>query len=375
MGGATISFLNLLKGIVEKNVECIVVHPKPKENDVQLVELLKEIGCKTYELPVAVCYKSKSLKIIKSLLMTVYKKFQNARFYTDLLKIVKLEKPDVIHTNTGVIHQGYKVAKKLKIPHVWHLREYQTLDFDWKILPSENKFKQYLNDSYTVCITKDIQKYFELSENKNSFVIYNPIMKIMDVNVASAKENFFLIANRVSKEKGIEDAIVAFADFAKLDSSYKLKIAGFGNNDYIRKLKNMCVELHIEDKVDFLGFVSDVSSLMVKAKALLVASYSEGFGRMTAEANMLGIPVIGRNSAGTKEILEQTEGGILFNTQCEFTNALEKFSKMNDFQMGNFMRSPKLKACELFCTEQHVQKIYSLYSKIFTCIGGGTNIK
>ena len=45
------------------------------------------------------------------------------------------ENPDIIHTNTGVIHEGLKVAKRLKIPHVWHLREYQDKDFNWEAFP------------------------------------------------------------------------------------------------------------------------------------------------------------------------------------------------------------------------------------------------
>ena len=95
-----------------------------------------------------------------------------------------------------------------------------------------------------------------------------------------------------------------------------------------------------------------------------MGSYNEGFGRMTAEANMLGIPVIGRNTAGTKEILEQTGGGFLFDSNMQLTICMKKMLKMNDEQSVELMRQPQRIAKELFCTELHIEKIKELYNGI-----------
>ena len=110
---------------------------------------------------------------------------------------------------------------------------------------------------------------------------------------------------------------------------------------------------------------------MNNSKALIVGSYSEGFGRMTAESNMLGIPVLGRNSAGTKEILDQTQGGFKFETTEELINSMKLVNSMSEIEIDNFMKGPKRIANELFSNEKHVEKILGLYKSIVTDNGGG----
>ena len=46
----------------------------------------------------------------------------------DLLKIAKQFQPDIIHTNVSVTPIGYYVARLLKLPHIWHIREYGAVD-------------------------------------------------------------------------------------------------------------------------------------------------------------------------------------------------------------------------------------------------------
>ena len=150
MGGATISFLNLIKGIREKGCDVIVVHPYCEEKDKNLLETLSKLGCKCSELPVSVSYNKNYGSRLKRFLRPLVICYRKQKFHKQLLDLCRKENPDIIHTNTGVVHEGFKVAKKLDIPHVWHLREYQTLDFNWKILPSEKLFKKYLKNSYTI---------------------------------------------------------------------------------------------------------------------------------------------------------------------------------------------------------------------------------
>lgn len=364
-GGATISFKNLVAGIREKGIEIVIVHPKPEAEDEVLVSELKDLGCTCVQLDVAVSYNKFGKNVLKYILRPVKIYWRKKIFYRQLRSIVLQEHPDIIHTNTGVVHEGFLVAKKLNIPHVWHLREYQTKDFHMTIIPSLKRFKSMLKNSYTVCITKDIQDYFGLSNNRRSKVIYNPAMSENAILKHERVTDYFLIANRISSEKGVTDILEVFAEFTKRHDSFLLKIAGFGEEEYVNKMKEVCRRFGIFEKVEFLGFVSDVRALMQKAHALIVGSYNEGFGRMTAEANMLGIPVIGRNSGGTKEILELTGGGILFNTTEEMKCAMMTIVALNDEQNRNFMKRPQEKAIKLFSTEQHIRNVLELYTDIF----------
>lgn len=363
MGGATISFFNLVKGMVEKGTEVVVVHPIISDSEC-IIDRLKGLGVECYSANVVSSYNYKGKFFFITLLRPFFIFFLKIRFYVELNKIIKKENPDIIHTNTGVVQEGFFIAKRLGIPHVWHLREYQTKDFGWKPLPSLKRFKELVSRSFTISITKDIQSYFKLENNKKSFVIYNPVYSKDEIQIGNYSENYFLVANRVSKEKGIEDIIKAFSLFIKQNTSFVLKIAGFGDEEYIKALKTECKNLNILDKVQFLGYTDGVKDLLLHTKALIVGSYSEGFGRMTAEANMLSVPVLGRNTAGTKEILNQTNGGWLFNNIEELKDKMEFVSKMSLCGIASFMIEPAHKALNLFCNEQHIDNILKLYKFI-----------
>ncbi len=365
--GSTISFLNLVKEIRAADIDVVVVHPKPDMKDEILIQKLLNFGCKCIEARVAFSFINKTkgfVNIIKFIIRFLLIIIRKILFYRDLNIIVKKERPNIIHTNTGVVHEGYLIAKKYKIPHIWHLREYQEKDFNWIIFPSKYYFEKMLNNSYSICITKDIQKFFNLNKCNKSFVIYNPIMSSKYNKYESIKSKLFLVANRLSPDKGIEDILYAYSIFSKNNPDYSLLLLGFGKEIYINKLKQLCKKINIESSVEFLGFKEDVYTYMAKAKTLLVGSINEGFGRMTAEANMLGTPVIGRNTGGTKEILEHTKGGFLFDTVEQMTEYMRKIASYSELETQEFMKNPQKIAIKLFSTEQHVQKVLNLYNLI-----------
>ena len=116
------------------------------------------------------------------------------------------------------------------------------------------------------------------------------------------------------------DIIWAFALFFRKHVDYKLLIAGFGNESYIAQCVDLAKKLGCEKNVLFSGYVEDVRPLMDNATALVVASYNEGFGRMSAEACFRGCLLIGRNTGGTKEIMDSV-GGFPFSYYRRFVKA------------------------------------------------------
>lgn len=367
MDGSIISFLNLLKYVKKVGIEVVVVWNKSKTlsnwgEDSSLIEELKRLGCRTVGMWLP-AYNSKidrgKLGYVMSLAKILVKKILS---YGRLKRLIKVEKPDIIHTNIDKIYEGYLISKNLNIPHVWHLREYQTLDFNNYILPSKKYFEKLLKGSYTVSITNDIKKFYNLDNDKKDFVFYNPTLSSEKALEIYSKNKYFLVANRLGIEKGIEDIIRAFAVFYNKHDNYVLKLLGFeSTKGYVDKLKQLCEYLNITDSVEFIGYTEDVCSYMSNANALIVGSHYEGFGRMTAEANMLGLPVIGRNTGGTKEILELTGGGRTFNTIEEMAECMEYFAAMTTEDIRKFMEKPRKIAVESFSNEQHFEKMMKLY--------------
>ena len=278
-------------------------------------------------------------------------------------RIVKREHPDIVHTNTGVIHEGFYCAKSLGIPHVWHLREYQDRDFDMHIFPNKRFFIGLLRRSYTISITHDINDAFLLKTDNKHRVIYNGVMSKDVAILDMPKENFFLCSSRISREKGHEDVIRSFAEFYKHNPSYRLVILGFGGKSFIEHLKEMSQELGCEKSVIFAGYTDNVMEYMKRTKALIVASYNEGFGRMTAEAAFAGCIVIGRNTGGTKEVMQET-GGVTFMDGREIVEKMQYVANMTDEQYVNFAKDAQAKALQLYTNEINIDKTYKMYQDI-----------
>lgn len=368
MGGATISFINLIKGLNEKGINIYVVHPDKKINKDFKKEISPYVKGIYYANLQTYFHNAKPENIISRIkgvvkLTSIYQIYKHSKENNELIKIVEDVKPDLIHTNVGVIQGGHRVSKKFHIPHIWHLREYQTKDFGWVIEPSKEKFEKLIAEDYSITITEDIKKYFNLRSNRTK-VIYNGCFNKYDTNLILPKEKYFLCSSRISKEKNQQEVIEAFAKFHENHPEYKLKIAGFGNEQYIQKLRKLSKEKNCQDSIEFLGFVKNIRPLMDKATALVVASKFEGFGRMTAEAAFRGCLVIGKDSGGTKEILSLT-GGLLYNGGVE--NLRDKMNEVATYSEKEYLRKVKYAqkvAVEKFSIEQNIENTYKFYQSI-----------
>lgn len=363
MGGSNISLLNLMSGMKNKGIEIVAVVPNIKE---VFKDKLISLGIRYYNCPIAMSvilpsWKNKSLKGKGGYILRLLKSKYNS--YKQLKKIIEKEKPNIIHTNVGVVQEGFFCAKRMNIPHVWHLREYQDRDFNWIIFPSKWIFRMFLRNSNVISIAKDIHNAFHLPYDKKHKVIYNGILPKEKTSMEFPKENYFLCASRVSKEKGHHDVVNTFAKFHKSFPNFKLIILGYGADSYINELKNLSNDLGCAEFVVFKGFTNNVIDYMKKAKALIVASYNEGFGRMTAEASFSGCLVIGRNSGGTKEILDETDG-LRFNDNIELYNCMLKAANMNDQEYKSIALRAQNIAKELYSNENNIEYILDFYRDI-----------
>lgn len=362
MGGATISFFNMILGLKIKNIIPIVVYPSKGNNKANFEQILLENNIQGYQIPMrieAIGAPDNVRKFLQYLAVFIYSRISRYK----LSRIVEIENPDIIHTNTGVIHFGNEVALKYHIPHVWHIREYQDLDFHLKILPSNKRFCKLLQTSYVITITENLLVHFYLQEYPLAKCIYNGIYKKSSAIYDLPKEKFFLSASRISPEKGISDILEAFGRIHDEIPDYKLIIAGYGNQKHIEELRQLVSEKKIIKQVEFVGFIKDIKPLMRKATALIVASHNEGFGRMTAEASFMGCAVVGRNTAGTKEIMDKV-GGLRFSSVNELARQMLYITRLDNDKYDALTRSAQEKAVDLFSVERNIDEVYNFYQSI-----------
>lgn len=373
MDGSTISFKIILEGMLSLDCDVVVLISNINQNSefydymIQRGCIVEEFDAEMYIYPKCeLCNWGNSF--VKFPWRIIKKIYYINKSYLQIKKSILCHKPDIVHTNVGVFHQGLRACRKLGVPHLLHLREYQTKDFGWKIFPSLQLFKRKLNKTYVVAITNNILYYFDLQQQKTANAIWDGILPASQVIYKHDKAQYFICANRISAEKNLEAVIEAFAMIKDLLPNYKLKIVGetFDNN-YYNKLLKLVTDLSCNELIEFHGFRQDVTDLMQDATALIVASNFEGLGRMTVEASFMGCLVLGRNTGGTKEIINITNGGYLFNNIGELSQQMVKTAKMagTDEYKERVLKAQQI-SIEKFSNEQYCQKIYDLYIKIIS---------
>lgn len=363
--GSTLSFLTLLRGIISTGNNAVVVIP---QKDDVFADRLTSIDVKTYVVTYEFhCWpKLFGLKRFLGYPYVVARMlFRQRQSRKELIRIIRMVNPDLIHTNVSPLDIGHYAARKCNLPHVWHIREYCDRDFSLNLFPCKSIYRKKLKSDWTISITNNLQAYNSLGNCERSSVIYDGVRSVNDAFYYPDKEKYFLCASRISEEKGHDRTIRVFASFVKKRPEYRLLILGTGYDYYVNQLKNLTRELGIESNVCFIGFTKDVDSYMRYATALLVASPSEGFGLMTAEAAFDGCLVIGYNAAGTKEILDET-GGFLWNNDTEYLTAMENVAALQKEDYSTMALYAQGKAKELYSKENYISAIMSLYSRL-TC--------
>jgi len=137
MLGANRSLLSLVQGLRAKGVETMIYCPK----EAAFTEELKRLAIPFEIVP----YQNwADTFLLPGFWLLPWRSFQNKRLMPALAEKVTSFDPDIIHTNSSVLGIGAQLAERLKIPHVWHIRELTRLHYNMRFFPSEANFYRYL---------------------------------------------------------------------------------------------------------------------------------------------------------------------------------------------------------------------------------------
>lgn len=368
-GGATVALFNMVSYLA-KNFDVRVVVPSYG----MLCEKLDQEGIQYYVVPCSLSIWPPRTEFIKFPYRIIKMMIVNWRAQKALEEIIQEYKPHLVHNNVGPLDISFSVCKKYNIPHVWHIREYQDLDFNIRFFPRKKIFEKKIKaeGNYNIAITKGIFNYWRLRDGVDA-VIYDGVINGKESNRIETQkkiDDYYLFVGRVEPAKGLMMVLRAFCRFVKDFPDEKLLVAGSCTADkkYYQECVMFVYENFLEKNVFFLGERRDVYSLMSKANALVVASRFEGFGFITAEAMYNYCLVIGRNTAGTKEqfdvCLDETgiDVGIRFDNEEELVSSLVKVkeNKMaQEKKLGHYVVERN------YTTEVCGKKILDFYEKIW----------
>jgi len=356
--GATKAFMNMLEGVMKHGVKPYVVVPDGEGITCELKSRNIPIFVVTYRTsayPTFHTLKEKVLFVPKLFARLIV----NHRATKALTTFLKDNKIEIVHSNTGVVRIGFDAAQKVGIPHIYHIREFANL-LGYRYYPTSSSFYHQLNSnqSYSICITKAVQKYYG-QENRAHYsrVIYDGVFSKMEVMPKSGTKDYFLYAGRIQQPKGLDQLLKAYKQYANKEASpLHLKVAGSNDGDlYYQKQLTFIKDNGLTHFVELLGNCDDIVSLMQNARALIVSSPFEGFGFCMPEAMQQGCLVIGRNTSGTKEQLDNAleMTGQEIALRYETTEELAKL-------LSDVATNP------LSCYDRIIQKAFEVVNQLYT---------
>lgn len=313
--------------------------------------------------------------------------FDDIAVFFELLKIIKEERPNVIHLNSskigglgalvGRIYNLIKYREKARIiftAHGWAFNEPRKFMqktiielISWITVVLSHKVITVSEFDYR----QGISMPFVGSKIK---VIHNGISKINFLEKDLARQKLFentkikisdqttLIGtiSELHKNKGLEYAIEALEKLPKESKNVALVIIGEGEerehiNTLIKKNK-------LNKKVYLIGYKDNASSLIKAFDIFILPSIKEGLPYVLLEAGMAKLPTISTDTGGIPEIIDDMESGILIQTKnpLEITKAIE-YMLSNKSKMDEFGQELYAKMKKKFSTEKMLASTIQIY--------------
>lgn len=369
--GSNIALLNIMQGMVLHGHEVAVITtvvdgPMIDKMDSLGIECVRTNTCMTI-YPV----NKNPLLYILRLIYLLYRQYLGQR---TVLRMIKSFKPDIVHTNVGPLGIGYEACKILGVYHVWHQREFMDM-IGMCFFPSFAAFrkKSHAANNFNICVTDGVFNHWNFDRKKDT-VIYDGIFpKGLRNNLPERNpERKILFVGRIEFVKGLMDLLETFAIFSVRHPEYELEVIGDTPKNSIPYEKKCLKFIHdkgLVQKVHLLGRKENIYTYMAKAKMLVMPSFFEGFGFVTAEAMACGCPVIGRATTGIKEQMENglkhtgKDIGFMFSNNEEMLESMEKVISTDTSEM---CARAKKTVFDLYSTERNVEEIEKYYKVILS---------
>lgn len=273
---------------------------------------------------------------------------------------IKKINPDIIYSNSSVDAYSIFFAKILGKKHVYHVREFLKEDFGSRFIFGQTaKRKLILWSNKIIFVSNAVAKAVVGDVPKNGRIIYNglPLPKeVKSVKGYSSNLRLGVVGNiDISKQQHL--AIEYMTEIIKVFPNITLHIIGDKECPYKKYLKKIVKERKLENTVVFDGFISDVEEIYQKFDVLLMCSRSEAFGRVTIEAMLRDVPVIGYDSGGTSELINNGKTGFKFHSTCDVIKALETIINDKD-KITDIINKARLVASEKYSEEQYVKNVF-----------------
>ena len=147
----------------------------------------------------------------------------------------------------------------------------------------------------------------------------------------------------------------------------KARLFMAGDGAMLNDLKALSEKLNAADRIQWLGFCRDPTSLLQASDVFLLASVGEAGGFVLSEAMGCGTPIIGSRSGVIGECVAEGETGLLATPRdaTSFADAIEKFAGDEDLRKAMRVNSRERMLAN-FTTDINVENTMRIYASIYS---------
>jgi glycosyltransferase involved in cell wall biosynthesis len=293
-----------------------------------------------------------------------YAALELARFAGDtaagawrLVRVIRRVRPAVVHSNSLPTHLPAVVAARLtRRPVLLHLREILRPGPGRRVLDLAGR-----GASAMVAISRATA---QAVTHRRVELVLNPVEPppaVMPEPAWDLPRPVVGFLGRLDPPKGIEDLLYAAG---QLKASVAVVGAPWaGDEAYVASLESLAEE-QAPGRVHFAGSLPDPWHALAGMDVLAVPSRMEPFGRVAAEAQLAGVPVVAADAGGLPDAVTNEVDGLLVpvGDVGALTAALRRV--LDDAELRARLATAGLESAKRFAPERHASRIAELYGDL-----------
>lgn len=306
----------------------------------------------------------------------ITKFFKGIFGYCHFIKVLLLDKPDLVHIHSSFGPSFYRklpfiyIASMAKVPIINHIHG---ADFDVFYNKASNRKKYLIEKTYNKCsVLIALSKEWE-----------EQLSKIVDVEKIKVLENYSIIhydAYEERTKRACNKQVLFLGELGRRKGGYdipnvikkvvdrvpnaKFILCGEGNKEDEFAIKQMIVNENIETNVEFPGWVRDDEKdhRLRDSDVFFLPSYNEGMPMSILDAMGYGLPIVSTNVGGIPKIVRNGKNG-----QCCNPGDVEAMASVitelliDDSKRKNASNNSMNIVIKEYSLEAHVKKLKEIY--------------